>query len=599
MAQRGGGRLCGLASFTESDALSLSAAVAAQVDARFLQLDLSQSSRITWSGVAQHLAGTTGRRWVETDCQRLWRFVAYGEDIGQRSELLPDSDGEDDVLQQPAGAWGGKQPGGWRCPRPRCATRAISQPPHPTPPLPSPTHPLPSPAAPALPATAAPDIAARLDELFGAAAAAAQGGAGSGGGAAAAGDAVRAALALPAAEARVLEDYLRAALGPPPPRPQAAFAKFCEERRPALLAAQRARDGAQRTVIAAARLELLEAFKAGDGERAAGARRRIAEAQTALEAPSAPLAQLRAAWVALGEDVREGYALREVEAGRAWSAAAKAADERLAQGLRLASLHGDTLARAARAVAAPRVAEAAPGGSGGGGGGMEVDGDATSAATAEGGYAVPVLSQEDLWAAALLRPRSRVVDRLAAQLGGWAREEGGGGGGAGAAASAAVATARAVGASAAPGGGTSGGGGGGRGGARGGGGAGRGGARAAAPATAPAGSFTSSTAALAIGALVRGEALPPGTDVAALHNFFSQPVARGFAAMEVGALALALRVLTGLAAPPHGLPLPPNFAEATAHLAQLRGPQQPQQQPAPPPAPPPQIFPVVPPPPPY
>jgi hypothetical protein len=101
---RSGGKLIGLGNFSELDALSLSAAVAAQVDARFLTLDLSQSSRISWSQVAQQLATTTGRRWAETDCQRLWRFVAYGEDIGQRSELLPDSDGEDEVLQPPAGA---------------------------------------------------------------------------------------------------------------------------------------------------------------------------------------------------------------------------------------------------------------------------------------------------------------------------------------------------------------------------------------------------------------------------------------------------------------------------------------------------------------
>jgi hypothetical protein len=30
-------------------------------------------------------------------CQRLWRFCAYGEDVGARAELLPDSDGEDDA----------------------------------------------------------------------------------------------------------------------------------------------------------------------------------------------------------------------------------------------------------------------------------------------------------------------------------------------------------------------------------------------------------------------------------------------------------------------------------------------------------------------
>ena len=82
------------------DEVTLCAFIAAQVDARFLSLDLSKGSRILWPEVAAHMSRSTGRKWLETDCQRLWRQCAYGEDIGIRSELLPDSDGEDDAAQR-------------------------------------------------------------------------------------------------------------------------------------------------------------------------------------------------------------------------------------------------------------------------------------------------------------------------------------------------------------------------------------------------------------------------------------------------------------------------------------------------------------------
>lgn len=80
-----------------NDEITLCAFIAAQLDARFLSLDLTRGSRILWPEVAAHMARSTGRKWLETDCQRLWRQVAYGEDIGARAELLPDSDGEDDA----------------------------------------------------------------------------------------------------------------------------------------------------------------------------------------------------------------------------------------------------------------------------------------------------------------------------------------------------------------------------------------------------------------------------------------------------------------------------------------------------------------------
>ncbi len=431
-----------------------------------------------------------------------------------------------------------------------------------------------------LPATSAPEVAARLDELFGTAAASAARAAGDGGGGAAAatsGDPVRSALSLAAAEARFLENYLRGALGPPPQRPQPAFALFCEARRPVLAAAQREREGALRKELAAARGELLEAFTAGDGARAGGARRRVATAQAALEAPSNPLALLRAEWDAAGEGVRADFARREVEAGYEWGALAKAYEERLVQGLRLASLHGETLARAGRVAAAPLKAAG-----GGGSGGMELEGGAGAAREGEGGGEggkAPVLSQEDLWAAALLRPRSRVVDRLAAQLGGWgagAQEDA-----AAAAAAAAGADAGAPSSSAAAGAGATG-----RGGGRGsrGGGArvGRGGGRGASalgasppppplqPPLLVAQAFTPETATAAIAMLLRGQPMPPDVDHRALYAYFAAQVGPSVSASDGRTLSLALRILHHLQQPPYSMPPPAGFSEGLRALAEIQ-----------------------------
>jgi hypothetical protein len=87
-----------LAPFTEIDAILLTTVIAAHVDARFLKLDLAQGSRIYWPEISGKMMQATGRRWLETECQRLWRYCAYGEDIGQQQGLLPDSDGEDDPV---------------------------------------------------------------------------------------------------------------------------------------------------------------------------------------------------------------------------------------------------------------------------------------------------------------------------------------------------------------------------------------------------------------------------------------------------------------------------------------------------------------------
>jgi hypothetical protein len=88
-----------LAFFTEADAVTLTSIIAGQIDSRFISLDISQGSRIYWEEVCKRMSQVTGRKWQDTECQRLWRYCAYGEDIGIHSELLPDSDGEDDTLQ--------------------------------------------------------------------------------------------------------------------------------------------------------------------------------------------------------------------------------------------------------------------------------------------------------------------------------------------------------------------------------------------------------------------------------------------------------------------------------------------------------------------
>jgi hypothetical protein len=119
------------------DAVLLSTVIAAQVDARFLALDLAHGSRVCWADVAARMAQASGRRWQEPECQRLWRFCAYGEDIGQRAHLLPDSDGEDDPIQ---GAWAG-------CP-PAQALQACQGLPTVGPPQPLTCHPTPPPQPP-------------------------------------------------------------------------------------------------------------------------------------------------------------------------------------------------------------------------------------------------------------------------------------------------------------------------------------------------------------------------------------------------------------------------------------------------------------------
>lgn len=88
-----------LGHFSETDAIVLTSTIAGQIDTRFLTLDLSQGSRIYWKDISLRMSQVTRRTWQEAECQRLWRFCAYGEDIGSQPALLPDSDGEDDALK--------------------------------------------------------------------------------------------------------------------------------------------------------------------------------------------------------------------------------------------------------------------------------------------------------------------------------------------------------------------------------------------------------------------------------------------------------------------------------------------------------------------
>lgn len=53
--------------------------------------------RIDWAVVADAMRGTTGLQ-TPLECQRLWKYIAYGIDIGELAVLAPDSDDEDASL---------------------------------------------------------------------------------------------------------------------------------------------------------------------------------------------------------------------------------------------------------------------------------------------------------------------------------------------------------------------------------------------------------------------------------------------------------------------------------------------------------------------
>ena len=83
--------------FTPHDAAQLCAIMSCQLDLRVVSLDTSLGSRVDWAGVAAGLSAQQHRAWTPAACQRLWRWCAYGEDVGPITALLPDSDGEDDL----------------------------------------------------------------------------------------------------------------------------------------------------------------------------------------------------------------------------------------------------------------------------------------------------------------------------------------------------------------------------------------------------------------------------------------------------------------------------------------------------------------------
>ena len=50
--------------------------------------------RIDWATVAAAMRATTALQ-TPLECQRLWKYIAYGVDIGELAVLAPDSDDED------------------------------------------------------------------------------------------------------------------------------------------------------------------------------------------------------------------------------------------------------------------------------------------------------------------------------------------------------------------------------------------------------------------------------------------------------------------------------------------------------------------------
>lgn len=51
---------------------------------------------INWHKVCDMIKATTGLR-TPLECQRLWKYIAYGKDVGELAVLAPDSDDEDVV----------------------------------------------------------------------------------------------------------------------------------------------------------------------------------------------------------------------------------------------------------------------------------------------------------------------------------------------------------------------------------------------------------------------------------------------------------------------------------------------------------------------
>jgi hypothetical protein len=59
-------------------------------------LDKKPPYKIDWLRVCDAVKESTGLR-TPLECQRLWKYIAYGRDVGELAVLAPDSDDEDIV----------------------------------------------------------------------------------------------------------------------------------------------------------------------------------------------------------------------------------------------------------------------------------------------------------------------------------------------------------------------------------------------------------------------------------------------------------------------------------------------------------------------
>jgi hypothetical protein len=80
----------------EMHASVLCAIVSDMMDIR-LHEDVLRGARIDWVDVSKELFKACGARYAPAECQRSWRFLVYGVDVGEQPECLPDSDEEADA----------------------------------------------------------------------------------------------------------------------------------------------------------------------------------------------------------------------------------------------------------------------------------------------------------------------------------------------------------------------------------------------------------------------------------------------------------------------------------------------------------------------
>jgi hypothetical protein len=370
--------------FHPTDAAHLCSVVAAQLDARFVRMDLRDGSRILWPAVAADMSAAAGRAWSEAQCQRLWRYCAYGEDVGERDGVLPDSDGED----EPAGAT----------------------------PAQLATLPLPSRADAAAAAARVTDRLAR-GAAAAAAAAAAGGNAPEGAGAAASeSDAALvvglpevAAAALPPALAAAVDAAVRQALGAAPQPARTAMQLFEAHYTPDAQQLTTRRDAQNRARVSAAQ------WRVAAGGDPKAAEEEVAAMVAAMQRDAAEMtweAVLQKAWSAGGPAMRAEFSARAADDARRWAAAAREYRERYAQLYRLVALHPAVLGVSGRGGGV--------GGSGSGGVGAGVAGAAAPAVdVARAGEPAGAAERELLLRAAVSASVGRAVSAAEAAAAGW------------------------------------------------------------------------------------------------------------------------------------------------------------------------------------